>query len=243
MTSTATAEQAAIHLQYVIHSWPQLTRMLTTRHTSTWPPVMGIQHVLDDQDDPDEVAEQRAALRLAERADSRYTLGSSPAPIRLHIVDVMRTIETDLVYLADIIATEVQRPPISNAPAHWLPAEQEKRNKIAAEDAADWRRWRYRQHRSAVYAAAWLSGRLDGEPGPFLPLGPSRLARIATAAKTAHDQIQQALNGVRTAQVVDRPCPLCGGTLGISSGDGEEPLVVCFGCQQQWQLPSAVEAA
>lgn len=241
MARTATSDNTAAHLTYVIDSWPHLTDMLTTRHGSTWPPAMGIQHVLaDTEDDLEKARALSDALyaRANERADSRYTLGASPAPVRLAVVDVMRRVETDLVYLADVIATEIQRQPMAKAPTHWLPADREKRNRLAAEDAADRRRWRYREHRTAPHAAAWLLGRVQAAPGPFVPLAPGHIRRIAAAAGQAHKRIEQALNGVRTAQVVDRPCPLCGGTLGMSSGDGEAPLVACFGCQQQWVLPT-----
>jgi hypothetical protein len=151
----------------------------------------------------------------------------------------MRTVETNLVYLADVLAQEIQRPPMAKAPTFWLPADQARRNALAAQDAADPRRWRYRQTRSAVYAAAWLRNRAQGDAGPFLPLGHARLQRIAAAARQAQEQVLQALDGVRRAQVVDRPCPLCGGVLGMSSGDGDAPLVVCFGCRQEWTLPAA----
>jgi hypothetical protein len=227
MTSTATAT----HLQYVIDNWQHLTDMLTTRHGSTWPTVMGIEHVLDGSD---EAAEERATLRLAERADSRYTLGASPAPIRLHIVDVIRSVDTDLVYLADVLAQEVQRPVMRRAPSHWAPADRELRDQLVAEDEADPRRWRYRQHRTAPFAAAWLVGRVEAQPGPFLRLTTEQGRRIEAAAAKAHGQVERALDGVRQAQVVDRPCPLCGGTLGMSSGDGGTPIVACFGCRQEW---------
>jgi hypothetical protein len=236
MTSTARAQQTAHHLQAIIDSWPHLHDMLTTRHGSTWPPVMSIEHVLNSTDDPDAAADERAALRLAERADSRYTLGASPAPIRLAVVDVMRTVETSLVYLVDVLAQEIQRPVMAKAPSHWLPEDQKRREKLRAEDAADPRRWRYREHRTATHAATWLLARVEQQPGPFLPLGPSRLRRISAAAGAAHTQVHRALDGVRTAQRIDRPCPLCGGILGMSSGDGGTPLVVCFGCRQEWTL-------
>lgn len=238
MARTATSDNTAVHLQYVIDSWPHLTDMLDTRHGSTWPPAMGIERVLNDTD-PDTAAEGRAALRLAERADSRYTLGASPAPIRLQVVDVMRTVETQLVYVTDVLAQEVQRPVMATAPAHWAPADRELRDKLVTEDAADPRRWRYGHHRTAPYAAAWLLARIERTPGPFLPLGPSQLRRVSQAADAAHDRIRQALDGVRTARVVDRPCPLCGGILGMSSGDGAAPIVACFGCRQEWKLPVA----
>lgn len=236
---TATADSAAHHLQYVIDSWDHLTDMLTTRHGSTWPPAMGVQHVLNGTDDPDAAAEERATLRLAERADSGYTLGASPAPIRLAIVDTIRVVTADLVYLCDVLSQEVQRPPMKHAPAHWLHADRVKRDLMADRDSADPRRWHRRHARTAPSAAGWLLGRVQQRPGPFLPTGPSQLRRIGQAATKAEQRIVRALDGQRTAQVVDRPCPLCGGTLGLSSGDGGIPIVACFGCRQEWTLPLA----
>lgn len=241
MTNT---ELTAIHLQFVIDSWPHLTEMLTTRHATTWPPAMGIQqYVLNGADEPDAIEEEqrtRALARIAERADSGYTLGASPAPIRLQVVDTMRTVDRELVYATDVLAQEIQRQPMAKAPAHWPAADRAKRDELAAQDAADPRRWRYRESRTAVAAAVWLLGRVERQPGPFLPLGSTQARRIGAASARAHEQIKRALGGVRQAQVVDRPCPLCGGTLGMSSGDGEAPLVACFGCQQTWtlQLPA-----
>jgi hypothetical protein len=242
MTSTATA----IHLQYVIDNWQHLTDMLDTRHGAPWPPAARMSdHIaaLDKADaTTEEIAEAaahlRAGRRLAERADSRFTLGESPAPIRLAIVDTMRTVTADLVYLVDVLAQEVQRPPMSKAPAHWLPADRATRDQLAAQDAGDPRRWRYGQTRSATYAAGWLLGRIERCPGPFLPLGPSQVRRIEAAAGAAQQQVERALDGVRRAQVVDRPCPLCGGILGMASGDGQAPIVACFQCQQEWTLPA-----
>lgn len=237
MTSTTTTN-AAVHLTYVIDSWPHLTDMLDTRHGSTWPPAMGIEHVLNGTD-ADADADERAALRLAERADSRYTLGASPTPIRLTVVDVMNTITADLVHLCDVLSQEVTRPPMRHAPSHWSHADRVKRNLMADRDAADPRRWHRRRGRHAPDAAAWLLGRVERQPGPFLPLGSAQLRRIAQAGERARRAADRALDGVRTARVVDRPCPLCGGTLGMSSGDGCAPLVVCFDCRQEWALSAA----
>jgi hypothetical protein len=238
---TATAETAA-HLQYVIDSWDHLTDMLTTRHGSTWPPAMGITHVLDGTADPDTAADEAAAradARLAERADSGYTLGESPAPIRLLVVDVMRAVETALVYETDVLAQEVQRPVMAAAPSHWLPADREMRARLVAEDSADPRRWRYGQHRTAVYAAVWLLCRIERRPGPFLALSGVQQQRLARVARTAHDRIAQVLDAVRTAQLTAWPCPLCDSPIGMSSGDGAAPVAVCFGCRQEWTLATA----
>lgn len=244
---TSTNELTAIHLQFVIDSWPHLTEMLDTRHGAPWPPAARMNDYIASLEKVDATAEEiaeaaahlRAGRRLAERADSRFTLGESPAPIRLQVLDTMRSVQHQLVYLADVLAQEIQRQPMTKAPTHWLFCDQLRRNRAAREDAEDPRRWRYRQTRSAVYAAAWLCNRALGDPGPFLPLGPSRARRIAAAAGQAHEQIERTLDGVRRAQVVDRPCPLCGGTLGMASGDGQLPVVACFGCLQEWTLPLA----
>ncbi|MEE4540973.1 hypothetical protein V2S66_03195 [Streptomyces sp. V4-01] len=243
---TATAELAAIHLQYVIDSWEHLTDMLDTRHGAPWPPAARMTDYLAGlkkaEATADEIAEAaahlRAGRRLAERADSRFTLGESPAPIRLQVLDVIRTVEHDLVYLADTIAQEIQRPVMAKAPSNWLPADRKMRDKLVAEDAADPRRWRYRQYRTAPFAAVWLAARAEERPGPFLRPTSLQVQRIATGAAAAAAAVQRALDGVRQAQVVNRPCPLCGGTLGMASGDGEAPIVVCFACRQEWQLVS-----
>lgn len=244
---TTTTELAAVHLQFVIDSWPHLIEMLDTRHGAPWPPAGRMSDYIASLEkadaDAEEIAEAaahlRAGHRLAERADSRFTLGASPAPIRLQVVDVMCTITADLVYLCDVLSQEVTRPPMKHAPQHWTHADRVKRDLMADRDAADPRRWHRRRSRHAPDAAAWLLARVERGPGPFLPLGPSQARRIATAAREAYEQIQRTLAGVRQARVVDRPCPLCGGTLGMASGDGAAPVVACFGCLQEWTLPIA----
>jgi hypothetical protein len=236
---TATAQTAA-HLQYVIDSWEHLTDMLTTRHDSTWPPAMGITHLLDEPTDPAADADEaaaRARTRLAERADSRYTLGASPAPIRLLVVDTMRAVETALVYEADVLAQEVQRPVMAAAPSHWLPTDRELRARLVAEDSADPRRWRYGQHRAAVYAAVWLLCRVEARPGPFLALSAAQLHRVGKVARAAQSRVAGVLDAVRSAQLTAWPCPLCDSPIGMSSGDGGAPVAVCFGCRQEWTLP------
>jgi hypothetical protein len=125
------------------------------------------------------------------------------------------------------------------APSHWLPADRELRARLVAEDSADPRRWRYGQHRTAVYAAVWLLCRVERRPGPFLALGGAQQQRLDKVARTAHDRIAQVLNAVRTAQLTAWPCPLCDSPIGMSSGDGAAPVAVCFGCRQEWTLPAA----
>jgi hypothetical protein len=244
VTSTA----AAIHLQYVIDNWSDLTDMLTTHHGAPWPPAgrMADQIAAMKAADatPEEITEAsgyvRAARRLAERADSDPTaLGESPVPIRLAILDTMHRVQADLLHCADVLATEVQRPVMPKAPSHWLPADREKRDKLAAADSADARRWNWRstKTRTAVYAAAWLLARVDGPvAGPFLRLTTVQIRQVQGVAKAAAGRIEQALDLVQHVQPVDRPCPQCGGELVVASGDGELPVVTCFGCRQTWTL-------
>ncbi|MCQ6250886.1 hypothetical protein [Streptomyces malaysiensis] len=170
--------------------------------------------------------------------------GVSPAPISVDILDTMRNVEQQLVHLADIIAAEIQRPAMSHTPLSgrrprhlggWTPAERTRRDQLAAQDAADPRRWRFPGGpRSAVYAAAWLAARIEGVPGPFLSLGPLRAARIATVAAAAAARVEGALRIARRTTAVDWPCPVCRGQLEVHGGDGEPPVVWCAGCGRTW---------
>jgi hypothetical protein len=223
-----TTPTAATHLTTVITRWPDLVDALTTRQNPGWPPAMGITKVLDREDQAERAAQER--LERREYGDRLVTLGASPAPIDINIVDVMQTVEADLVYLADVIAAEVQRAPISRAPAHWLLCDQLRRNKLAREDRDDPRRWRYPGYRDAPTAATWLRDRLAGAPGPFLPLGSIRADRITTVAAQAAEHIERALALARRSDRLDRPCPHCRGVLVVEGGDGQPPAVRCENC-------------
>jgi hypothetical protein len=223
-----TTTAALTHLTTIVTRWPDLTDALTTRQNREWPPAMGITRILDRDDRAERAAQER--LERREYGDRLAALGASPAPIDLNIVDVMRDVEQQLVYLADITAAEIQRPAMAHAPANWLPIEQERRNRLADQDAADPRRWRYPGHRSAIYAAAWLAARLEQQPGPFLPLGSLRADRITRVAAQAAEQVERALAIARRAERLDRPCPACRGVLVVEGGDGQPPAVRCEGC-------------
>jgi hypothetical protein len=219
---------ATTHLTTIVTRWPDLTDALTTRQNREWPPTMGIARVLDR----DDRAEQLLAERLERReyGDRLAALGAAPAPIDISIVDVMRDVEQQLVYLADVIAAEIQRAPMSRAPSNWLLCDQLRRNKLAREDRDDPRRWRYPGYRDAPMAARWLTARLESGPGPFLLLGSLRADRITTVAAQAAEQIERALALARRSERVEPPCPHCRGQLLVEGGDGQPPAVRCEGC-------------
>lgn len=222
------ADSAAAHLATVIRLWPDLADALVARQQATWPPTMGVARLVDRERD-----EYAAAHRYLDRRTDQ--LGETPAPIRLDIVDTMRTIEAELVHRADIIAAEVQRPAMSRAPRHWLAADRARRDDLAARDAADPRRWRYPGHRDAPTAAAWLAGRLAGDPGPFLKLAIRHRDAIQRTAARAASAIETALEMERRTTNVRWPCPHCRGQLVVQGGDGTAPAVMCDDCGRTWR--------
>src|SRR5579884_3218027 len=98
-----TARTAADHLATVIRHWPDLAEALAARQADTWPPTMGIARIIDAED-----REMAAAERAADRNPEQ--IGVRPAPLRIHILDTMRTVEAALVHLADQVAADIQRP-------------------------------------------------------------------------------------------------------------------------------------
>ncbi|WP_435173268.1 hypothetical protein [Actinacidiphila sp. bgisy145] len=214
---------AAAHLATVIRLWPDLADALVARQQATWPPTMGVARLLDADE-----REHAAAHRYLDRDPAQ--LGEVPAPIRLDLLDTMREVEQHLVHTADIVAAEVQRPAMSRAPRHWLAADRARRDQLAAADAADPRRWRYPGARTAPLAAAWLTARLAGAPGPFLRLNSRHRAAIETTARRAADRIETSLEMARRTTAVRWPCPHCRGQLTVSGGDGQPPAVRCEDC-------------
>lgn len=256
ITATRTTAQ---HLQLVIDRWADLADALTARQQTTWPPTMGVARLVHDLDADENTHTQRIVTRRDEHGRTTYECascdhvgdgrghpvrpdrdqpgpGTSPAPISVDILDTMRDVEADLVHCADVIAAEIQRPAMARAPrgAGWTPAEIARRDQLADQDAADPRRWRYPGTRSAVYAAAWLAARIEGVPGPFLPLGAGRAARITTVAAAAADRVETALRIARRAAAVDWPCPACRGLLEVHGGDGQPPAIRCADCGRTW---------
>ncbi|MFF5589702.1 hypothetical protein [Streptomyces hygroscopicus] len=247
---------ATAHLQLVIDRWADLADALTARQQTTWPPTMGITRIVLDED--------ARAAHTAERLDTAPDApGTRPVPLDLDIYDAMRDVEHQLVHLADVIASQIQRPAMTRAPrgAGWTPEEIARRDQLAAADAADPRRWtwprlaedaedrrrppgpeRERLARTAIGAAAWLAGRVENRPGPFLPLGPTRAAQITAVAAAAAARVETALRIARRAAAVDWPCPACRGQLEVHGGDGQPPAVRCADCGRSWHEPESTAA-
>ncbi|WP_046500765.1 hypothetical protein [Streptomyces odonnellii] len=251
---TTTPDQ---HLQYVITTWPQLTELLTTRNADTWPPNNKAEYTKRlDEHDAAEVAADRHAQRLAtirhESGQLYYTctecghagdghqhpvridraedgLGERPVPLRLHVLDTMRTVTIAVTAVADQIAAEVQRAPItSNRPSKLDPRTMEI-ERLAALDARDPLRWRHNRPAddSPVAAARWLLARLREEKGPCEPLRGHHRQRIASVAAEAARRIARVLGSERRHDPMPRPCPWSTGILTLHHGGTEPEQVTC----------------
>ncbi|NUS82991.1 MAG: hypothetical protein HOY75_09605 [Streptomyces sp.] len=222
----------ADHLKTVINHWTDLQTALATPQADTWPPVMGIARLHDHLRATEAAVEQRALERSPDQ------IGASTAPLRIEILDTMAAIDRRLVDGADIIASHVQRDPIPSQVRVAGPGDNVAlaMRTLLLKDEADARRWSYTdpRRRTAPFAAAWLLARHDGAPGPFEKLTPRAADALATLARWAAGQIEQALEMVRKTQVLERPCPHCRGVLRIEGGDGQAPAVKCRGCGRKW---------
>ncbi|MFF9312176.1 hypothetical protein ACF1BS_14820 [Streptomyces sp. NPDC014748] len=227
MTTTST------HLQTVINHWTDLQQALATTQADTWPPVMGIARLAEHLR-ADEAATE---LRALERSPDQ--IGTTAAPLRIAILDVMTAVDRQLVDIADAIASATQRLPVTRVPIRVAGPGDDialQLRTLILRDEADERRWSFTdpRRRTGPYAAAWLLARHDGAPGPFRKLTGVQLDEIAAAARHAAGQIEQALEMARRTQILDRPCPRCRGALLIKGGDGQDPAVRCRGCGRTW---------
>ncbi|MFE7128931.1 hypothetical protein [Streptomyces sp. NPDC057617] len=209
---TTTAEQ---HLTSIITTWPHLQDLLTTRQTEPWPPA-----------DPAEYARQLDEHDATEVG--QLVLRKTGAPLRLHILDTMRTVELVLTQLADETASAIQRDTIkpvrgaSGDPAALSLA------LLAARDDADPARWRYNHgDRSAVQAARWLLARVRGDAGPCRPLSDAQRERIGVLAAEAARRIARAAGSDRRHDPLPRPCPWSAGILTLHHGGTEPEQVTC----------------
>lgn len=238
-----TAQQ---HLAVVVRHWEDLTDALGTPNTFSWPP-SGLAAYLAELDalDADEVAAARQA-RLEDRADRPYdALGERPVPIRVAVHDTMRTVETALLDCADSIAAHVQRPPARVKSAGPGDEIGQRLSLAAAQDQADPARWSYTAHptRTAVFAAVWLTQRLEGVPGPFRPLNVLHTERIKSIARSSAERVESALDMSRRTREVRTPCPHCRGKLRVEGGDGLPPAVRCTASHCGWKRQAPDPAA
>jgi hypothetical protein len=222
----------ADHLHTVINHWPDLQAALGTTQADTWPPVMGIarlaEHLAADDD--------RQALRALERSPDQ--IGTTAAPLRIAVLDVMTAVDEQLVDVADQLASAIQRSGTTMEVRSAGPGDDIslQLKTLILKDQVDARRWSWTdpRRRTAPYAAAWLLARPDGAPGPFRKLTGAQHDQIAGAARDAAGQVEEALEMARRTQVLDRPCPHCRGVLRIEGGDGQDPAVRCRGCGRTW---------
>lgn len=201
------------HLQLIAEHWADLQALRTTRPHDPWPP---------------------ASLNAYLRGLDEYDPADRNAPVRLHIVDTIRSVESVLVDIADQTAAQIQRPAMSHAPADWPPADRARRDQLADTDAADPRRWHYTGQRTAPQAAAWLTDRLDDRPGPFLPLTAAQRHHIAGIAAGAAQRVEHALGLTRRTAPLRQSCA-CGGQLLLEGGDGRPPAIRCEACGRAFQ--------
>jgi hypothetical protein len=237
-------------LRLIATQWETLHDRLPDRPADNWPPVMGITHMIDrlDADEAAALREARAAERAA-RLDGDAVLapGARPVPLNIDVLDTLRYVESVLLPLADCVAAAVQRPSISGPPAgrNWPPEDWQRRRQLAREDADDPRRWPYHcagehgRRRTVPFAALWLLARLDGEAGPFRPLGLEQHALIVRKVLPLGVAVRRALGEAREAVPVSFPCPHCRGALRMHSGDGRPPAVECVDCGWRRTAPNA----
>ncbi|MEV6836793.1 hypothetical protein AB0N17_20175 [Streptomyces sp. NPDC051133] len=190
----------------------------------------------------DYVGEGRAHTPRADR--DALVLGERPVPLRLHVVDACRAVEAALRSLADEIAAEVQLAPLpssvacradyrSERAARIAADDRDRRDRLAAADAASPHRWPFTMgDRSAVRAARWLLARINDETVHCKPVSGVQRARIAVVAREAARRIERTIGGVGERYAVtmdDRPCPYCGDVLTLHRGGGLADVVVCAG--------------
>lgn len=206
---------------------------------------------LDDAEQQEYDRHQAAHLRTLER--DPLQLGVRPVPVRLHILETMAAIHTDLLQCADTIAETVQRQPIAPpAPRRAAHArtraerlaweDHARRVQAAQDDAADRRRWRWTGPRpDAPYTALWLLGRVQGAPGPFRALTASEADRIAAVARSAAGRVERALDIASQSRTLEQRCG-CGGRIDVHGGEGRPPVAHCTGCGRIWTEAGVVAA-
>jgi hypothetical protein len=217
-------------LTHIADQWPVLRELLEARTPAAWPPVMGIQHMQDDEDQLS-AADQAAAVERAER--TAVAPGERPAPLRVSVLDTISELEGELLALADEIASTVQRPAFTTRIRSAAPNDDVARSLalMGLKDQQDARRWRFNlTHRDGATAAAWLASRIAGEDGPFRPLSDAERARIGTVAAAVRHRLDRTLGDTEdvTHTRLSVSCG-CGGTLEMLTGQGE-PRILCRHC-------------
>lgn len=237
----------AEHLRTIALRWTDLTDALATTGTTTWPPAGRMTDYLRALDDADaelaEAARWQAAYARQYLDRDPAQIGATRPPLRIAVLDTMRTVETALVATGDQVAAAVQRSPMAGAPRSWPAADRARRNQLALADAADPRRWRYGGRHTAPHTALWLLARVQDRPGPFTPLPDRERRLIANVAREACARVENALDIAARTAVIAEPCPDCGGRLDMHGGAGAAPVAHCTACGRTWAERDAAAVA
>jgi hypothetical protein len=228
----------AAHLRTIALRWTDLADALASTGTTTWPPAGRMTDYLTALDHADEQLAEAAAWQAAYNRQyldrNPHQVGATRPPLRITILDTMRTVELALTATADQVAAAVQRSPMPGAPRTWPLADRARRDKLAAADAADPRRWRYGGRHTAPHTALWLLARVEARPGPFRPLPEREHRLIANVAREAAQRIERALDIADRTATLTRPCPDCGGRIEMHGGAGAPPVARCTACGRVW---------
>jgi hypothetical protein len=241
--TTTTAPTTTQHLVTVIHHWGDLNEALgaPTKVASFGLGLRNYLAALDRIDEQQAEAERHRALALRTLERDPTQLGERPIPLRVHILDTMSAVHTDLLDCADHTAAAVQRSPMGPLPAGYPAADRARRAVLAMRDQHDPRRWRWTGPRPAApYAALWLLGRVQGAPGPFHRLTEPDADHIASVARHAAQRVEQALDIADRIAPISQPCPDCAGRIEIHGGAGATPVARCGTCGRVWTEQPAV---
>jgi hypothetical protein len=242
MTTTAT------HLRTIAIHWTDL-------HNAVGQPTIigafgrglrGYLAALDDAEQQEARLHQAAHLRSLER--DPIQLGDRPTPVRLHILDTMRVVESVLIACADDIAHAAQRTPIAGptarrtavAPyrtqreADIAAADRRRRTELAHADLVDPRRWKYTGHRTAPHAALWLLARIERAAGPCRRITDEEERRIGVVAAGAAERVERALDIAAQRRTLEQRHQECGGVIDMHGGEGRAPVAHCTGCGRVW---------
>ncbi|MFJ1869939.1 hypothetical protein [Streptomyces chartreusis] len=240
------------HLRTIATRWTDLADALASTGTATWPPAGRMSDYLNALDQADEQLAEAARWQAAytrQFLDRDPTqIGATRPPLRIAILDTMRTVEAALIHTADEVAHVVQREPMAFTPARKVDRttytserharvvheDRQRRDALARADVADPRRWRFGGRHTAPHTALWLLARVEARPGPFRPLPDREHRLIANVASEACERVERALDIAGCKATVARPCPDCGGSIEMQGGAGAEPVARCTGCGRIW---------
>jgi len=248
----------AAHLRTCALRWTDLRDALASTGTTVWPPAGRMSDYLRALEDADvelaEAARWQAAYNRQFLDRDPAQIGATRPPLRIEILDTMRTVQAALVDCADGIAHAAQRAPI-NVPAarkadyrtlrdaRIAHQDRQRAQQLAHADRIDPRRWKWTGTRTAPYAALWLLARVERAPGPCRRITDDEAHRIGVVAAGAAERVEQALDIAARVAVIAAPCPDCGGRVEMHGGAGASPAAHCTACGRMWTGQDAAAVA